>query len=212
MLSLDLLVRQNCCLEADVLTPDGAPAMIGCTACFIALSIESESLPNLLSCRCIIHQQVLCRKILNIEDMTKIEIRIVCSIRTKSLLRSFSVEENDDEHSDLPLHTDVRWLSRGTFSARFMELLPKIMDFLKLSKRVNFHKKLEDHQQLLDLSLLTGELNGLNLELQGEDKNVTNIMSSVNTFKSKLQRMSSSLQRGNLHDFPRMPAELQVTV
>ena len=43
-----------------------------------------------------------------------------------------------------------------------MELLPEVKDFLKLSKHVDYHKKLEDHQWLLDLSFLTdltGELN-----------------------------------------------------
>lgn len=100
------------------------------------------------------------------------------------------MEENDAEHTDLLLHTDVRWLSRGTFLARFMELLPEIKDFLKLSKHVDYHTKLEDHQWLLDVSFLTdltGKLNELNLELQGKGKDVVNMMSSVNTFKSKLQ-------------------------
>ena len=40
-----------------------------------------------------------------------------------------------------------------------MELLPDIKDFLKLSKHGDYYKKLEDHQGLLDLSFLTGELN-----------------------------------------------------
>ena len=111
------------------------------------------------------------------------------------------LEENDAEHTDLLLHSGVRWLSRGTFLARFTERLPEIKDFLKLSKHVDYHTKLEDHQWLLDLSFLTdltGELNELNLELQGKDKDVVNMMSSVNTFKSKLQLMSSRLQCGKL--------------
>jgi len=87
------------------------------------------------------------------------------------------------------LSTDVRWLSRGTFLARFTELLPEIKDFLKLSNHMDYHAKLEDHQWLLDLSFLTdltGELNALNLELQGKDKDVVNMMSSVN-YKVKVK-------------------------
>lgn len=101
--------------------------------------------------------------------------------------------------------------SRGKFLARFMELLPEIKDFLKLSECVDFHAKLEDPQWLLDLAFLTDltcKLNEFNLDLQGKGKDAVNMMSSVNTFKSKLQLMSSRLQRGNLHDFPHMQAEL----
>lgn len=100
----------------------------------------------------------------------------------------------------------------GKFLARFTELLPEIKDFMKLLKHVVYHTKLEDHQWLLDLSFLTdltGEPNELNLELQGKVKDVINMMSSVNTFESRLQLMSSRLQRGNLCNFPHMQADLQ---
>nr|XP_055065219.1 general transcription factor II-I repeat domain-containing protein 2A-like [Misgurnus anguillicaudatus] len=197
------------------ITTDGAPAMMGRTSGFIALCKESESFPDILNYHCIIHQQALCGKILNMKEVMDIAMKIVCSVRARSLQRKLfraHLEDNDAEHTDLLLHTDVRWLSRGKFLARFTELLPEIKDFLKLSKHVDYHTKLEDHEWLLDLSFLTdltGELNDLNLELQGKDKDVVNMMSSVNTFKSKLQLMSSRLQRGNLHNFPHMQAELQ---
>lgn len=41
-------------------------------------------------------------------------------------------------------------------------------------------------------------INDLNLELQGKDKTVTNMISSVNAFKRKMQHFSSKLQRQNL--------------
>lgn len=197
------------------ITTDGAPAMIGRTNGFIALCKASESFPDILNYHCIIHQQALCGKILNMKEVMDIAMKIVCSVRARSLQRRLfraHLEESDAEHTDLLLHTDVRWLSRGKFLARFTELLPEIKDFLKISKHVDYHTKLEDHQWLLDLSFLTdltGELNELNLELQGKAKHVINMMSSVNTFKSKLQLMSSRLRRGNLCNFPHMQAELQ---
>ena len=49
----------------------------------------------------------------------------------------------------------------------------------------------------------------MNLELQGKGKDVVNMMSSVNKFKSQLQLMSSRLQCGNVRNFPDMQAELQ---
>ena len=45
--------------------------------------------------------------------------------------------------------------------------------------------------------------------MQGKGKEVVNMMSSVNMFKSKLQLMSSRLQHGTLRNFPHMQAELQ---
>jgi len=62
----------------------------------------------------------------------------------------------------------------------FLELLPKIKDFRKLSNHADYHTNLEDHQWLLDLSFLidlTGEHNEMNLELQVR----ANILSSVNS-------------------------------
>ena len=79
------------------------------------------------------------------------------------------------EHTDLLLHTDVRWLSRGTFLERFSELLPEINEFLKRSNHAEY-AQLEDSQWLLDLAFLTdltGNLNNLNLELQGKKKRNT---------------------------------------
>ncbi len=89
---------------------------------------------------------------------------------------------------------------------RFSELLPEIKEFLKLSKHAKY-AQLEDHQWLLDLAFLTDLtdlLNDFNLKLQGKDKHVINMISSVNTFKSKLQLLSSRLQHCDMRNFPHM--------
>ncbi|XP_053173285.1 general transcription factor II-I repeat domain-containing protein 2A-like [Scomber japonicus] len=196
------------------ITIDGAPAIVGRTNGFIALCKQSESFPDILNYHCIIHQQALCGKILNMKEVMDVAMKIVCSVRARSLQRRLfraHLEETGAEHIDLLLHTDVRWLSTGKFLARFTELLPEIKDFLKLSKHTEY-AQLEDSQWLLDLSFLTDiteMLNDLNLELQGQDKHVINMISSVNTFKSKLQLLSNRLQRCDLRNFPHMQAELQ---
>ena len=198
------------------ITTDGAPAMVGRANGFIALCKQSESFPDILNYHCIIHQQALCGKIVHMKDVMDICMKIVCSVRARSLQRRLfraQLEEHDAEHTELLLHTDVRWLSRGKFLARFMELLPEIKEFLKLSKHADYSTKLEDHQWLLDLSFLTDlthTLNELNIKLQGKDKDVVEMMSEVNMYKSKLQLMSSRLQQRDLPtNFPHMHAELQ---
>lgn len=95
--------------------------------------------------------------------------------------------------------------------ARFTELLPETENFLNLSKRTE-HIHLENSHWLFDLTFLTDiidMLNDLNLELRGKDKHVINVISSVNTFKIRLQLLSNKLQYGDLRSFPDMQAELQ---
>lgn len=175
---------------------------------------KSESFPDILNYHCIIHQQELCGKILNMKEVMDVAMKIVCSVRARSPQRRLfraHLEETGAEHTDLLLHTDVRWLRRGKFLARFTELLSEIKDFMKLSKHTE-HIQLEDSQWLLDLTFLTDitdMLNDLNLELQGKDKHVINMISSVNTFKSRLQLLSNRLQCCDLRNFPHTQAKLQ---
>ena len=122
-------------------------------------------------------------------------MKIVCSIRARSqqrrrLFRNH-LEEAEAEHTDLLLHTNVRWFSKGRFLKRFRELLPEIKEFLKEFKDTKY-AQLEDKQCLLDLAFLTNLtalLNELNLEIQGKEKNVVNMVGSVNAFKCKLQML-----------------------
>jgi len=105
----------------------------------------------------------------------------------------------------------VRWLSRGKFLQRFRELCPEIKEFLLVTKHAEYNQ-LNHDQWLLDLAFLTdltNMLNDLNLELQGKDKTVVNMISSVNAFKRKLQHLSSKLQRHDLGNFQNLASELE---
>lgn len=52
-------------------------------------------------------------------------------------------------------------------------------------------------------------LNDLNVELQGKDKTVVNMISSVNAFKRKMQHLCSKLQRHDLANFQNLMSELE---
>ncbi|XP_068121767.1 general transcription factor II-I repeat domain-containing protein 2A-like [Hyperolius riggenbachi] len=195
------------------ITTDGAPAMIGRVNGFIAKCREDDAFPDFLNYHCIIHQQALCAKMLNMKEIMDVAMKIACSIRARSLQRRLfraHLEHTDCDHTELLLHTDVRWLSRGKFLQRFRELCPEIKDFLLLNKYPEY-QQLSDNQWLLDLAFLTdltNMLNDLNLELQGKEKNVINMISSVNAFKRKLQHLSSKLQRHELNNFKNLNSEV----
>ncbi|GFW11751.1 general transcription factor II-I repeat domain-containing protein 2A [Trichonephila clavipes] len=108
-----LLIRQDFQYINWSITTDGAPAMVGNRIGFIALCNNDEEIPGFTSYHCIIHQQVLCSKILKSNDIMQIAFKIVNSIRSISLQRRqfrALLEETESEYGDL-LHTDVWWLS-----------------------------------------------------------------------------------------------------
>ena len=125
------------------ITTDGAPAMIGHLNGFIAKCRQDDAFPDFLNYHCIIHQQALCAKMLNMKEIMDVATKIACAIRAF-------------------------------------------------------------------LTDLTNMLNNLNLELQGKDKTVINMISSVNAFKRKLQHLSSKLQRHDLANFQNLASELEM--
>ena len=196
------------------ITTDGAPAMVGHSNGFIAKCKEDDDFPDFLNYHCIIHQQALCAKMLNIKEIMDVATKISCSIQARSPQRRLfraHLEKADCDHLELLLHTDVRWLSRGKFLKRFRELLPEIKEFLREGKHADCIQ-LNNHRWLLDLAFLTdltNMLNDLNLQLQGKDKTVIDMISSVNAFKRKMQHLSSKLHRHVLANFKNLVAELE---
>ena len=84
----------------------------------------------------IVHQENICAKILNsalndvISTVTKIVNFLVArSATTHRQFRSL-FEEMKSSYRDLPLHCNVRWLSRDKVLIRFFECLIEIKAFL----------------------------------------------------------------------------------
>ncbi|XP_068601877.1 general transcription factor II-I repeat domain-containing protein 2B-like [Brachionichthys hirsutus] len=185
-------------------TTDGAPAMVGPVDGFIAKCREDDAFPDFLNYHCVIHQQALCAKILNMKEIMDVATKIACSIRARSLQRwlfGAHLEKAD---------SDVRWLSRGKFLQIFRELYPEIKEFFCEAGHAEY--VLLNDAQWLDLAFLTdltNMLNDLNLELQGKDKTVINMISSVNAFKLKMKHHSSKLQRHDLANFQNLALELE---
>lgn len=192
------------------ITTDGAAAMTGIHNGFIALCQKDEAFPDFISYHCLIHQQVLASKRLNTKHVMDICFKIVNSIRGKSLQRRLFRLHLDDKEPDLALHTDVRWLSRSKFLQRFRALLEEIIKFLE--ERGDNYQQLRDLDWQCDLAFLadfTGKLSALNLDLQGKDKTILEMMSCVAAFKNQAATMINDLEKKRLQRFENIRDHLE---
>lgn len=193
------------------ITTDGAPAMIGNKSGFVALCKGDDDIPNFIDYHCIIHTQILCSKVLKFNHVMDVAFKIVNSIRSKSLSRRqfrALLNECGEEHNELLLHTDVRWLSHATFLARFRELLPQITSYLQ--SKGDSYPQLNDQEWLLDLAFfcdVTEKLNQLNQQLQGKGKTIIHMISILKSFKEKLNMLAMQLKRRDLKHYQNLADE-----
>jgi hypothetical protein len=134
--------------------------------------VEKYAGKKIIKTHCIIHQQVLCSKVLNFEHVISVVVSTVNFLRSRGLthrlFRAF-LEEFSANYSDLLCHTEVRWLSSGRVLQRFVALGDEIIQFLE-----NYPRKfpeLHDDKWNNDLYFLcdiTCHLNEINLQLQGK--------------------------------------------
>ncbi|XP_069077106.1 general transcription factor II-I repeat domain-containing protein 2-like [Pleurodeles waltl] len=199
--------KQNVPLEKLVaITTDGSPAMTEHHSGFIANCKADPDFPPLLNYHCIIHQQEVCAKVMGFDHVMTPVVKIINSIWAKAKQhRSFKlfVEEISAEYGDFLLHTRIRWLSRGRVLRRFLSLLPEVKAFME--SRNEDVTQLSSTEWLLDLAFLTDvteQLNVLNCELQGKNKTIANMISSVKTFTSKLNLFIQHVQKRKMHHFP----------
>ncbi|GFV85606.1 uncharacterized protein TNCV_3436091 [Trichonephila clavipes] len=93
------------------MTTDGAPSMAGTINGILAMCMRDDDFPHFLSYHCIIHQQALCCKVLNMHHVMGICMKIVNSIRGRSLQRRMfraQLEENESDYGKLLYHADIR--------------------------------------------------------------------------------------------------------
>ena len=99
--------------------------MIGRVNGFIAKCREDDAFPDFLNYHCIIHQKGLCAQMLNLKEIMDVAMKIACCIRARSLQRWLfraHLAKADCDHTELLLHTDMRWISRGKFLQRSRNL------------------------------------------------------------------------------------------
>ena len=191
-------------------TTDGAPAMVGVRKGFVSLlqkhMKEAGHQTQIIRIHCIIHQEALCAKSLEMQEIMKVVVKVVNLILSRGLNhRQFQqlLLEVDAQHSDLLYFCEVRWLSRGKMLDRFFELLKEINEFLVM-KNIDM-PQLRDPVWIANLAFLvdiTAHLNDLNLKLQGRNQLVSDLFSYVAAFERKLNFLKGHIEKSNFKHFP----------
>lgn len=196
-----------------LLVTDGAPSMMGRVQGLIGRL--SAVAPGMQFLHCIIHQSVLCAQLSgDLKKTMDTVISIVNFIRATSSLQHrlfrLLLLDTDAEHSDLLLHNDVRWLSKGKALNRFCELRQEILTFLKNSQQTRASALLEqmmNEKFLAEVHFLCdifGYLNTLNQELQGREKSIADLVDRLCAFEAKLTILTKDLSDSKLMHFPHL--------
>lgn len=140
------------------------------------------------------------------KNVMKTVIKIINTMKAHALQRRLFRElreELESQYGDLLLHTEVRWLTRGRGLQRFKELFSALVKFFK--ERGEPIIELEDPTWLKDFAFLTDiieKLNGLNLQLQGKDKDIGGMISDVTSFLKKLELWEKNCTQFEYSTFP----------
>ncbi len=147
-------VRELDLQKVCLLVTNGTPAMIGRLQGLVARL--STVAPHMQFLHCIIHQSVLCAKLSSdLKNTMDTVMNIVNFIRSTSSLQHclfrMMLADMFAEHTDLLVHNDVRWLSKGNALNGFCELQQEIVSFLPVCKHKRAANLLERmlHEQFM---------------------------------------------------------------
>lgn len=206
-----LFDRYELCMSNMVcIVTDGCPSMISASEGLVSRLRQMN--PNLLSYHCIIHCSALAAKLSgDLSNLMCKLLRLINFLRSASqlqrrLLRAF-LEEVEAEYTDLLLHNDVRWLSRGQCLNRLWTIRGELLAYLKESSKKgcdDYIFILQDKRTILQFAFLVDifrHLNGLNVKLQGKNCSVFEMYAAISSFKKKLSLFHDDLSEGDFTHF-----------
>ncbi|XP_047493411.1 SCAN domain-containing protein 3-like [Penaeus chinensis] len=186
---------------------DAAASMTGKVKGLVA-RIKKEN-PDVEWTHCIIHRESLASKKMSsqLHEILNDAVKVINFIKSRPLnTRLFHrlCESMGSEHTELLLHTDVRWLSRGRILARLFELRDEVASFLSEhgSPFATFFENTTWVAQLAYLTDIFSKLNDLNMSLQGKDTNILNLYDKVAGFQKKLGLWKETCSGGYFTCFP----------
>ncbi|CAG9821260.1 unnamed protein product [Phaedon cochleariae] len=174
---------------------DGA-AMLGSRSGFQKKIKELAPLAKGL--HCMIHRFALAIKTLPepLQEVLNSLIKIVNYIKSSALnTRLFKelCKDMNSDHETLLFYIAVRWLSKGNVIERVFELKDELKAFLEMQEISDFMEHLNNPawiQRVAYLSDIFGQLNKLNLKLQGNDLHLIyfkdNLSDNLQAFVSKI--------------------------
>ncbi|XP_042272644.1 zinc finger BED domain-containing protein 5-like [Thunnus maccoyii] len=202
---------QKVCL----LVNDGTPTMIGRVQGLVARL--SAIAPHMQFLHCVIHQSLLCATLGgDLKNTMDTVMNIGNFIRSTSSLqhRLFRqlLADTSAEHTDLFVHNDLRWLSKGKFLDCVCQLSQEIVSFLCMCKHkraTNLMECMLDEQFMAEVHFLCdifGHLNTLNLEVQEWEKSIADLVERLCAFKKKLTIFTTDLMVTKVLHFPELRA------
>ena len=193
-------------------TTDGSPNLTGKNVGLLKRLQDKMNEENagvdVIFLHCIIHQEALCKSVLQLNHVVTAVVKLINYIKGRGLHhRQFIkfLEEIDSDHQDLLYHSHVRWLSLGKACKRFWNLKEAITSFLKSIGKADEFSELEDRDWLCDFAFsvdILTHMNELNAKLQGKELFAHDMYTSVTAFKSKLALFSAQMTNNSFVHFP----------
>ena len=198
-------------------TTDGSPNLTGRNVGLLKRIHDKVKEENpdqdVIFLHCIIHQESLCKSVLQLNYVVDPVVKLVNFIRARGLNhRQFItfLEETNADHQDLLYHSRVRWLSLGKVLQRVWELKEEIRSFLLVMGKSGEFPELSDTNWLCDFAFavdIFSHLNVLNVKLQGKDLLVHDMYTNVRAFKSKLGLFSRQMSNKLFAHFPTLAVQ-----
>lgn len=189
---------------------DGAPSMIGCKSGFQAL-VKKEN-QNGVFLHCMLHRQALAVKTMPdglLSVMTQVikMINFVKNSALKSRLFSQLCEENQAQFSRLLYYSEVRWLTRGASLKRVYDLKDELAQFCEEHKHTTNVFE-QNGCKLAYLVDIYDRMNRINLQLQGQQVILSDVVDKLNSTQKKLQLWKNKVKDGDCSMFETLKRNL----
>ncbi|XP_040324723.1 zinc finger MYM-type protein 6 isoform X4 [Herpailurus yagouaroundi] len=190
------------------LCTDGAASMTGrCSG--LRAKIQEIAANTVAFTHCFIHREHLAAEKLSpcLHKILLQSAQILSFIKSNasnSRMLTILCEEMGPEHVNLPLHAEVRWISRGRILTRLFELRHEIEIFLN-QKHSDLAKYFLDEEWVAKLAYLSdifSLINELNLSLRGTMTTLFNLYNKMDILKEKLKMWLKRTQENDYDMFP----------